>query len=162
MDSDEKPIELYLGDDSPDPRPEAQDLLQRIKGALPQLEALYEDLDHQYEDRVYRYYHGSYKVYALQTATLKVVEALKSLYPGRPINESFSSILREGTGQSRQEGSGSEGYAKERRILEAFFHARYFLEMAIRYGKSLDVAPSWLPSGWASVLYLFNLRLDCH
>ena len=70
MDSDDKPIELYLGDDSPDPRPESQELLKRIKSALPQLEALYEDLDHQYEDRFYRYYHGSFKLYALQTATL--------------------------------------------------------------------------------------------
>jgi hypothetical protein len=162
MASDEKPIELYLGDDSPDPRPESQELLRRIKAALPQLEALYEDLDHQYEDRVYRYYHGSYKVYALQTATLKIVEAMKDLCPGRPLHESFGLILKEGTGQLWQEGSGVEGDAKERSILEAFFHARYFLEMAIRYGKSLDVAPSWLPSGWASVLYLFDLRLDRH
>jgi hypothetical protein len=162
MDSDEKPIELNLGDDSPDPRPLVQELLKRIKAALPQLEALSEDLDHQYEDRIYRYYHGSFKVYALQTATLKIVEALKGLCPGRPLNESFSLILKEGTGQTRLENNGGEGDAKERRILEAFFHARYFLEMAIRYGKSLDVAPSWLPSGWASVLYLFNLRLDRH
>jgi hypothetical protein len=162
MDSDDKPIELYLGDDSPDPRPESQELLKRIKSALPQLEALYEDLDHQYEDRFYRYYHGSFKLYALQTATLKVVAALEALCPGRPLNDAFSRIVSEGTGLSRLEGSGGGGSSKERHILEAFFHARSFLEMAIRYGKSLEFAPSWLPTGWASVLYLFNLRLDRH
>jgi hypothetical protein len=160
MSSDEEPIELYLGDDSPDPRHESQDLLKRIKAALPQLEALYEDLDHQYEDRFYRYYHGSFKLYALQAATLKVVAALEALCPGRPLNEAFRRIVSEGTGLSRLEGSGGGGSSKERHILEAFFHARSFLEMTIRYGKRLDVAPSWLPSGWASVLYLFNLRLD--
>jgi len=158
MESDEKPIELYLGDDSPDRRPESQELLRRIKAALPKLEALYQYLDHEYEDRVYRYYHGSDKVYALQAATLKMVEAFEGLCPGRPLNEAFSHILKEGTGQSTQGDTGAKLVAKERHILEAFFHARYFLEMAIRYGKSLDVAPSWLPSGWASVLYLFNMR----
>jgi hypothetical protein len=160
MESDEKPVELYLGDNMPDPRPESQELLRRIKAALPQLEALYEGLDHDYEDRVYRFYHGSDKVYVLQVGTVKMVEALQGLFPGRPLNEAFTRILKEGTGQSSQGTIGAERTAKERRILEAFFHARYFLEMAIRYGKSLDVAPSWLPSGWASVLYLFNLRLD--
>ena len=158
MDSDEKPIELYLGDDSPDRRPESQELLQRIKAALPQLKALYEDLDHEYEDRVYRYYHGSDKVYVLQAGTQKIVQALQSLSPSRPLNEAFGRILKEGTGQSSGGAAGAERTAQERRILEAFFHARYFLEMTIRYGKRLDVAPSWLPSGWASVLYLFNLR----
>jgi len=160
MDSDEKPIELNLGDDTPDPRPESQELLRRIKAALPQLEALYDDLDHQYEDRVYRYYHGSDKVYVLQAGTQKIVQALQSLYPGRSLNEAFSRILKEGTGRSSEGVVGAERTAQERRILEAFFHARYFLEMTIRYGKRLDVAPSCLPSGWASVLYLFNLRLD--
>ena len=162
MDSGEKPIELYLGDDSPDPRPESQELLQRIKAALPQLEALYEGLDHEYEDRVYRYYHGSDKVYVLQAGTQKIVQGLQSLCPDRPLNEAFSRILKGGTGLSSQGTIGAERTAQERHILEAFFHARYFLEMAIRYGKSLNVAPSWLPSGWASVLYLFNLKLDSH
>jgi len=40
MASDDEPIELYLGDDTPDPRPEPQELLKRIKAAMPQLEAL--------------------------------------------------------------------------------------------------------------------------
>lgn len=162
MDSDEKPIELYLGDDSPDPRPESQELLQRIKAALPQLEALYEDLDHEYEDRVYRYYHGSDKVYLLDAGTQKMVQALQELCPGRPLNDAFGSLLKEGTGKSSHGAARADRTAQERRILEAFFHAKYFLEMTIRYGKSLDIAPSRLPSGWASVLYLFNLRLDRH
>ncbi len=160
MSSDEEPIELYLGDDSPDPRPESQELLKRIKAALPQLEALNDDLDHEYEDRVYRYYHGSYKIYVLQAGTQKIVQALQSLYPGRALNEAFSRILKEGTGKSSEAVAGAERTAQERCILEAFFNARSCLEMVIRYGKRLGVAPSWLPSRWAAAVYRFNLGFD--
>jgi hypothetical protein len=158
MDDADEPIELCLGDDSPDPRPEAQELLRQIKAELPKLEALHANLDHQYEDRVYRFYHGSYKVYALQSATLKIVELLRSLAPDRPLNTTFQRILGEGTEKAWRDGANPNHAADERHILEAFFHARYFLEMAIRYGKTLEYAPSWLPQGWASVLYLFDLR----
>jgi hypothetical protein len=50
------------------------------------------------------------------------------------------------------------GIEATRPIVEAFFHARYFLEMAVRYGKELATAPCLLPSGWASLLYLYGLR----
>jgi hypothetical protein len=36
--------------------------------------------------------------------------------------------------------------------------ARYFLEMVVRYGRELSQPPLSLPSGWASVLYLYNRR----
>jgi len=45
-----------------------------------------------------------------------------------------------------------------RPILEAFFHARDFLEMAVRYGRRLDAPPRVLPSGWAALLELHGLR----
>jgi hypothetical protein len=45
-----------------------------------------------------------------------------------------------------------------RPIVEAFFHARYFLEMVCGYGRQLTEPPSPLPSGWAAVLYLYGLR----
>lgn len=48
--------------------------------------------------------------------------------------------------------------AATRPMLEAFFHARYFLEMVCKYGETLKSAPGLLPRGWASVLYLYNLR----
>ena len=44
-----------------------------------------------------------------------------------------------------------------RPILEAFFHARFFLEMAVRYA-DLESPPQTLPSGYAALLYLFDLR----
>jgi hypothetical protein len=45
-----------------------------------------------------------------------------------------------------------------RPILEAYFHAHYFLSMAVRYGTELDAPPMMLPSGWAAILYLYGLR----
>ncbi|MGZ5544922.1 MAG: hypothetical protein ACXWIU_09620 [Limisphaerales bacterium] len=45
-----------------------------------------------------------------------------------------------------------------RPIVEAFFHARYFLEMAVNYGRELEYPPHVMPSGWAAFLYLYNLR----
>jgi hypothetical protein len=43
-------------------------------------------------------------------------------------------------------------------IVEAFFHARFFLQMAVRYGHDLGYAPSSMPSGWALLLHLYGLR----
>jgi hypothetical protein len=45
-----------------------------------------------------------------------------------------------------------------RPFVEAFFHARYFLAMAVKYGRELEFPPALMPSGWAAVLYLFDLR----
>ena len=38
-----------------------------------------------------------------------------------------------------------------------FYHARFFLEMAVRYAK-LETPPRPLPSGYAALLYLYQLR----
>jgi hypothetical protein len=42
-------------------------------------------------------------------------------------------------------------------IIEAFFHARFFLEMAVRYAP-LEAPPNPLPSGYAALLHLYGLR----
>ena len=39
------------------------------------------------------------------------------------------------------------------------FHAKFFLEMVVKYGKEIDEPPEVLPSGWAAVLCLYDLRL---
>jgi hypothetical protein len=44
-----------------------------------------------------------------------------------------------------------------RPILEAFFHARFFLEMAVRHA-DIEAPPQPLPSGYAALLYLFGIR----
>ena len=44
-----------------------------------------------------------------------------------------------------------------RPILEAFFHACFFLEMAVRYAH-IEAPPRPLPSGYAALLCLYGLR----
>jgi hypothetical protein len=149
------------------------ELLAAVKTQLPKLRELYAEVsDRNYEDPIYRFYHGSFKVYGLQLATGEIVWALHELLPGIPLNEMFMTIIREGTGKKFNRSHNRRWQEETRPILEAFFHARFFLEMAIRYGEELEEVPQglpnmteappigWegLPSGWAAFLYLYDLR----
>ncbi len=143
-----------------DDRPEVRELLVNIKAALPELEELLATCNGRwgYEDAVYRFYHQSWEVYEVQRATARVVSVLQSLAPERELNPWFREIVAQGTGQKFEMEHNRRWLEVTRPILEAFFHARYFLEMVIRYGNELEEPPALLPSGWASVLYLYGLR----
>lgn len=135
-------------------------LMAAISADLPGLESLLEQCSGHwgYEDAVYRFYHQSFKVYRLQRATIEIVTRLQALAPDRPLNEWFMQIVHEGTGKEFTQSDNANWLAVTRPILEAFFHARYFLEMVWKYGKELHSPPELLPSGWAAVLYLYDLR----
>jgi hypothetical protein len=45
-----------------------------------------------------------------------------------------------------------------RPIVEAFLHSKYFIEMAVKYGKELEEAPQCMPSGWAALTELYKIR----
>lgn len=77
--------------------------------------------------------------------------------PERPLNAWFATIVAEGTGHRFELADNARWLAAARPCVEAFFHARYFLEMAVRYS-NLDEPPRPLPSGYAALLYLFDLR----
>jgi hypothetical protein len=143
-----------------DQRPLVRQLLRNLKKKMPALVGLYgEATDHWvYEDAVYRYYHGSFKVYRLQGMTLKIVEMLKSLQPKCELNTDFSEIVAEGTGKVFHLNHNRNWSKHTRPILEAFFHAKFMLEMMMKYGAELEKAPSVIPSGWGGVLYLYGLR----
>ncbi len=111
-----------------------------------------------YEDSIYRFYHQSFKVYMIQEATEDMVGALKALLRDCPLNVTFMEIVSAGTGKIFQQSDNQNWDQAVRPMLEAFFHARYFLEMAVRYGDQFTEPPQMLPSGWASLLYLYNLR----
>lgn len=135
-------------------------LLAALKDRLPALETLREEVSGHwgYEDPVYRFYHQSFKVYFVQGATEQMVRELRRLLPGRGLNRWFEEIVASGTGKRFEIGHNDRWLEHTRPLLEAFFHARYFLEMACRYGRELDEAPRTLPSGWAALLYLYDLR----
>lgn len=86
-----------------------------------------------FEDPVYRFYHQSFKVFQLQETTKRIVAALGDLAPERPMHEWFVEILALGTGHEFTLEHNSRWTEVTRPILEAFFHARFFLEMAVRY-----------------------------
>lgn len=141
-----KPIEIFF---------------QNIKDNLPELEKLLEKINcsSYYEDVVYRFYHYSYKVYWAQDLTLDIMDMLNKLAPeGTELNPFLKKMLEEGTGKKFKDSHNKNWMKHTRPMIEAFFHAKYFLEMAVKYGKKYDKVPEVLDSGLAGLLYLFNLR----
>ncbi len=138
----------------------ADKLLSNIKQQLPGLEELLAEVESHWgiEDGFYRFYHQSFKVYPLQQTTREICDALQDLLPGRPMNKWFCKIVADGTSREFDISHNQDWLQHTRPILEAFFHAHFFLKMAIKYGRELPSAPDSLPSGWAAVLYLFDLR----
>jgi len=63
-----------------------------------------------------------------------------------------------GTGRIFELGHNQRWHEETRPILEAFFHARMMLQMAVQYAGKLDSRPAMLPNGWAAFLYLYRLR----
>jgi hypothetical protein len=110
-----------------------------------------------YEDPVYRFYRQSFKVYALQNQTQSIVRELNALLPGQPLNLWFLEILTHGSGREFHFVDNARWPESSRPIVEAFFHARFFLEMAVRYA-DLETPPAPLPSGYAALLCLYALR----
>lgn len=151
-------------------------LLATLQSRKAELAALLEGYsDHWgYEDPIYRFYHHSFKVFPLQDATEKIVAALRALLPEQPLNDWFLQIVAEGTGRKFTLEMNDDWLRHTRPIVEAFFHARYMLEMAVRYADRKappphryppgdarrydDLEAHIIPSGWAAFLYLFNLR----
>lgn len=136
-------------------------LLTHIHAALPALEALQVDCDNAWaaEDYIYRFWHQSFKLYGIQDLTQRIVDALRALCPpGRELNAWFVDIVAAGTGLTFDPSHNRTWLATTRPMVDAYFHARHMLDMVISYGRRLDEAPSVLPSGWATVLYLYQIR----
>ncbi len=111
-----------------------------------------------FEDPVYRFYHQSFKVFWLQQQTQTLVRLLTELGPtGSALNPWFLQIVSDGTGRTFHLDDNARWTEATRPILEAFFHARYFVEMAVRYA-GLAAPPQALPSGYAALLCLYGLR----
>jgi hypothetical protein len=134
-------------------------LLANLKGRLSHMRDLLRECeDHWgYEDPIYRFYHQSFKVYDLQKRTEQIVALLHELLPGSVLDAWFLEIVSQGTGKTFSPDHNRDWPRHTRAIVEAFFHARFFLEMAVRYA-GLPAPPNPLPSGWAALLSLYGLR----
>ena len=137
-------------------------LLSNIKANLSALEMLLEEVSSHwvYEDSIYRFYYQSFKVYGLQHITMKIVNTLRNLVPeGRLLCKEFEEIIKEGASGKEFEHEHNEKWTHHTRpFIEAFFHAKFFLEIVVKYGKEMEEPPEMLPSGWAAILCLYNLR----
>jgi hypothetical protein len=144
--------------DSAESKPE-EALLLSLRRDRQDLESLLDTCsDHWgYEDPIYRFYHQSFKVFGLQDKTRSIVEKLQALAPHLPLNPWFVQIVESGTGKAFRLEDNERWLEVTRPIVEAFFHARFFLEMAVRYA-DLQAPPQPLPSGYAALLYLFRIR----
>jgi hypothetical protein len=135
------------------------ELLRSIADRIGELEELLRRCsDYRYEDPIYRFYHQSFKVYYVQETTKEIVEKLQSLAPELSLNDWFLEIVRQGTGKEFAIEDNNNWTTVTRPIVEAFLHARYFLEMVCKYGKKFSSPPNIIPSGWAAVLYLYDIR----
>jgi len=158
-------------------------LIAGVKERLPELTALLAEMNRDYEDGIYRFYHGSFKVEILQYQTERAVEIVLALAPNPALDSRFVEIMFAGTGKEFLGENREVEPDAPRHVVEAFFHARYFVEMLCKYGehvaeleeslrrlvqiiarRKLEKPPyklfegDPLPSGWAAVLELFHLR----
>jgi hypothetical protein len=83
---------------------------------------------------------------------------LLALAPHLKLNSYFSKIAAEGTGKSFDTSHNANWLKHTRPIVEAFFHARHMLVMVCKYAGEPSEPPQALPSGWATVLYLYDVR----
>jgi predicted transcriptional regulator len=135
-----------------------QRLLDSIKAKLTELEELLVQFQDLYEDGIYRFYHHSFKVYQLQDLTSSAVKLFKSIATDGRLCDWFEQILAAGTGATWEIDHNQQWLQHTRPIVEAFLHAKYFLEMMIKFGYEIESAPTSLPSGWAAILELYNQR----
>jgi len=135
-------------------------LLANIKKNKAEIEKLRDVFRRLEEDYVYRFYHQSFKVFGATGQIKQAKELFERLAPDSlPLNDWFCSIADQAIGKQFDFAKTNQIWLVETRpILEAFWHSKYFLEQMLVAADELDESPSLLPSGWAAVLYLYDLR----
>lgn len=148
-------------------------LLRAIKDHLDELGALKGEVEGHWGavDMFYRFYHQSFKVYRIQTHTMDMVSIFGKIraavdWEPKPerwhtperLDKDFLQIVSEGTGKQFDMSHNKEWGKHTRPMLEAYFHAKMFLDMMIACGHRMEEASSLLDSDWASVLYLYKMR----
>jgi hypothetical protein len=137
-----------------------QRLLEAIKAHLPELENCLEGMIRAYEDRLYRLYYQSFKVYDVQNHTahaLNVFRQIAQAVDGR-LSAWFEEIVAQGMGVQFDMEHNKNWLVHTCPIVEAFLHAKYFVEMMVKYGRTMDMVGQSLPSGWAAILVLYTQR----
>jgi hypothetical protein len=74
------------------------------------------------------------------------------------LSETFIQITSSGTGRGFKLEDNEHWIESTAPIVNAFLHAKYFLEMAVKYSVAFGEPPQVMPSGWAALLCLYQLR----
>jgi len=82
---------------------------------------------------------------------------LRELLPERELNFVFENVISDGAGMVFNLRHNRNWDKHTRPMLEAFSHARFMIEMAVRYA-DLPEPPKTLASGYGALLYLYDLR----
>ena len=78
---------------------------------------------------------------------------------GAPLHPWFAAVCESALDHEFDSGRTNDNWLGETRpLLESFWHCKYFLEQMLRYGRELETAPQMLPSGWAAIMCLYNMR----
>jgi hypothetical protein len=108
-------------------------LFVRIKTRLQELEELARDLEEAVEDGIYRFYHGSNKVFFLQSPVKAAFSLIKEIGgEDDPPNFEYARIVEAGTAHQFSETTNANWEAETKPILEAFWHTKYFIKQATR------------------------------
>jgi len=155
--SEEKPLRRLTAEER---LARDQHLLDILKRELPRLEDLLARMRDWYIDRMYRFYYQSFKVYDMQGFTVEAVELLRSIgnEVGQPLAERFETIVADGIGKTFEFEHNRDWLRHTRPIVEAYWHAMYFVEMMVLCARTMDRAESVLRSEWAAVLILYGMR----
>ena len=138
----------------------SDELLTNIKENKSEIEKLHNAFRQLEEDYVYRFYHQSFKVFGATEQIRQAKLLFEQLAPDSlPLNDWFREIADTAVNKEFDFAKTNQIWLAETRpILEAFWHAKYFLEQMLVAANNLEVSPQMLPNGWAAVLYLYNLR----
>lgn len=158
-------LDKMYGPEARDRRYKKHDvLLVNIKANLPELKQVLSDVIERGEDYIYRFYHGSFKVYWIQGQTRKILDLLEKISPHegeakKEFHQDFEQIIKDGcSGKQWEHAHNLRWFETTSPFLVAYFHAKYFLEMAVKYGEELSEAPNVMPSGWAALTELYQIR----
>lgn len=146
----------------------SSELHKNIIEKSAELKSLYEEVHSQFglEDLIYRFYHRSFKVYFAQNYTERITKLLEKIAPrGTEFCQRYADIYRAGTDKKFDTSHNLDWDNKTKPIVEAFLHATYFLDMAVKH---IDTAPeehvtmnkpiNIITPGWAALLELYNIR----
>ena len=109
-------------------------------------------------DRLYRFWHQSFKVFRLQDVTEQIADVLRRAGGGRPLNPWFEQLVADGTGHVFHPEDNGRWYETTAPVVHSFLHVRHLLDVTVEAATTLEAPTPMLPSGWATVLCLYQLR----